>query len=337
MLRRPGAREQLIAAATGADRLILLGDVVELRHGPLREAFAAAQPVLEEIGSALGERVEVVLVPGNHDHRLLRPWLGRRAADRVPAALGLATEVDWREDEPLAQIAGWLGAGRLRVSYPGVWLRDDVYATHGHYGDRNTTVPILERLGAGVMARVISQDGARRRAEDYEAALGPMYAWIDAVAEQGGLGRRAGGSVQVRAWRGLQRSGRRLHARAIGLGFTAFVIALNRAGIGPLRPDVSGPALRRGGLRAFGEVLAGLEVPARHVLFGHTHRAGPLPGDERSEWIAPTGAQMLNTGSWLHEPVLIGDDPARSPYRPGFAAVLEDDGPPALVNLLDPA
>jgi hypothetical protein len=212
-----------------------------------------------------------------------------------------------------------------------------VYATHGHYGDRNTTVPILERLGAGVMARVISQDGARRQAEDYEAALGPMYAWIDAVAEQGGLGRGAGGSVQVRAWRGLQHSGGRLHARAIGLGFTAVVIALNRAGIGPLRPDVSGPALRRGGLRAFGEVLAGLEVPARHVLFGHTHRAGPLPGDERSEWIAPSGPQMLNTGSWVYTRGFLGDDPGRSPYRPGFAALVGDGGAPELVNLLDRA
>ena len=30
-------------------------------------------------------------------------------------------------------------AGAVRAAYPGVWLRDDVYATHGHYGDRHTT------------------------------------------------------------------------------------------------------------------------------------------------------------------------------------------------------
>jgi hypothetical protein len=337
VLRRAGAREQLMAAATGSDRLVLLGDVIELRHGPLRDALAAARPVLEEIGSALGDGAEVLLVPGNHDHRLLRGWFARRAAQPAPAELGLSSEVDWREDEPLALIEGWLGPGRMRVSYPGVWLRDDVYATHGHYGDRNITVPILERLGAGVMARVVSQDGARRRAEDYEAVLAPMYVWLDAVAEQGGLGPGGGGSVQVRAWRGLQTPGRRLHARAIGLGFSAFVFALNRAGIGPLRPDVSGRELRRAGLRAFGDVLAGLEVPARHVLFGHTHRAGPLPGDERTEWVAPSGVQLLNTGSWVYEPGFLGRDPGRSPYRPGFAAVLEDDTAPELVNLLDPA
>jgi hypothetical protein len=335
MLRRPGAREALITAAAKADRLVLLGDVIELRHGPQRDAFAAAQPVLEELGAALGDGAEVALVPGNHDHRLLGEWSGRRASDGPPPPLGLSSPVDWREDEPLARIAQWLAPARMRAAYPGIWIRDDVYATHGHYGDRNTTVPILERLGAGVMARVISQDGARTRSEDYEAALAPMYAWIDAVAEQGGLARRRGGSVQVRAWRGLHGSRRRVRARAVALGFRAFVFGLNRAGIGPLRPDISGPELRRAGLRAFGDVLAGLGVPARHVLFGHTHRAGPLPGDERSEWVAPTGAQLLNTGCWVYERGLLGEEPGRSPYRPGFAALVGDDGAPELVNLLD--
>jgi hypothetical protein len=115
------------------------------------------------------------------------------------------------------------------------------------------------------------------------------------------------------------------------------VYALNRAGIGPLNPDISGPELRRAGLLAVGRVLAGLEISASHVISGHTHRAGPLPGDAPSEWVADTGAQMLNTGSWVYEPAFLGETPARSPYRPGFAAVLDDDDPPALVNLLDPA
>jgi len=32
-------------------------------------------------------------------------------------------------------------------------------------------------------------------------------------------------------------------------GFPALITGLNRAGIGPLRADLSGPALRRAGLR----------------------------------------------------------------------------------------
>jgi hypothetical protein len=88
-------------------------------------------------------------------------------------------------------------------------------------------------------------------------------------------------------------------------------------------------------LRAFGEVVGRLEVDASHVIFGHTHRAGPLPHDERSEWRAPRGAAVLNTGSWIHEPTWIGADPKRNPYRPGFAAVVGEEGPPELINLLD--
>jgi hypothetical protein len=99
---------------------------------------------------------------------------------------------------------------------------------------------------------------------------------------------------------------------------------------------VSGPELRRGGLRAFGQVLTDLGVSGGHVMFGHTHRAGPLPGDDRSEWVA-AGTRLLNTGCWVYERGFLGDEPRRSPYRPGFAAVLEDTGAPELVNLLDPA
>jgi hypothetical protein len=72
------------------------------------------------------------------------------------------------------------------------------------------------------------------------------------------------------------------------------------------------------------------------VIFGHTHRAGPLPLDEQAEWSAPTGSRLLNTGSWVHEPYFLGPDPQRSPYRPGFAVVVSDDRVPELRNLLEP-
>jgi hypothetical protein len=99
--------------------------------------------------------------------------------------------------------------------------------------------------------------------------------------------------------------------------------------------------LRRGALAGFTETLDRLGVPAAHVIFGHTHRAGPLPGDDRSEWSGSGGrtggTRLVNTGSWVYEPRFIGADRLGSPYRPGFGAVVGDDGPPELVNLLDPA
>ncbi len=92
----------------------------------------------------------------------------------------------------------------------------------------------------------------------------------------------------------------------MALGLAAAVAGLNRAGVGPLRADVSGVALRRGALAGFSESVARLGVPASDVIFGHTHRAGPLPGDDRSEW-----GRLLNVGSWVYESRFIGDDPAR--------------------------
>ena len=74
---------------------------------------------------------------------------------------------------------------------------------------------------------------------------------------------------------------------------------------------------------------------APHVIFGHTHRAGPLAGDDESEWRTVAGGRLHNTGNWVHDPGFLGRDPSRSPYRPGFAIRVGATGPPELVNLLD--
>jgi hypothetical protein len=333
VLRCGRERAALRARLSEYDRLVLLGDTVELRHGPLRDALAAATPVLRELSAALGSGREVVVVPGNHDHGLLRGWCERRGSDAHPPSLGLESAVEWDRREPLGALVESLAPASVRVAYPGVWLRDDVYATHGHYGDRHNTVPILERLGAGLTIRVAGEPaGGPASAEDYEAALAPMYAWADAVAQSGGLRLGGGGSFQIAAWQRLNgRAGAlaSIRTRAMALGLAAAVAGLNRAGVGPLGADVSGVALRRGALTAFTEVLDRLDVRAPHVIFGHTHRAGPLPADDRSEW-----GRLLNTGSWVYEARFIGEDPLGSPYRPGFAVVVGEHGPPELVNLL---
>jgi hypothetical protein len=129
----------------------------------------------------------------------------------------------------------------------------------------------------------------------------------------------------------------RLRRRAVVAGFPLAIAALNRAGIGPLQANLTGSELRRAGLLAFGQVLERLRVDARYAIFGHTHRAGPLPRDAADEWTVAGGdTRLLNTGSWVHEPAFIGRDPSGSPYRPGFAVVVDDTGPPRLVNLLGP-
>jgi predicted phosphodiesterase len=344
VLRRPEALEALIAQLDGVDRLVVLGDLLELRHGPARDALQAAEPVLAAIGGALSRDREIVIVPGNHDHGLLRPWLERRSLGSAPEPLGLQSEIATVEGELLDQVAQRLGPAQVRATYPGIWIREGVYATHGHYGDRHNTVPIMERVGAGLMTRFVSEPpGGPARAEDYEATLGPMYAWIESVAQRDGS-RLANGSLQVRAWRALQAPGgggrprfalATLRRSSLKLAFPVVVATLNRAGVGPLETDVSGPELRRAGLRAFGEVVARLQVDASHVIFGHTHRAGPLPRDHDQEWKAPTGASMINSGSWVHDASFMGPDRGDNPYRPGFSVSIGDEGPPELRNLLD--
>jgi hypothetical protein len=331
----------LLERISECDRLILLGDMIELRHGPIRDALAAAAPVLDEIGAALGPYREVVLVPGNHDHYLAQAWLARRAQDSDPPALELESPVDWYPSEPLAAVASRLSPAIVRTAYPGVWLRDDVYAMHGHYADRHTTVPMFERLGAGVMARIVGDSGSGpARSEDYEATLSPIYAWIHAVAQgRDGAGGRSPQGASTRAWRVLAGSSQRRSLRRRGLiaAFPAIVAGLNRAGIGPLRADISGPELRRAGLAATATVLARLNIRTSHVVFGHTHRAGPLRGDDPAEWRTSAGVTLHNAGCWVYEPSHLGSSPPTSPYRPGFCVVVEEQGPPALVNVLDEA
>ena len=117
----PELRAPLLSAAAGCDRLVLLGDVLELRHGPERDALRAAQQPLTDLGAALAPGIEVVIVPGNHDHHLLSAWFERRDRTGPPPPLELETEVDLREGDPLSRVAAWLSPASVRIAYPGVW------------------------------------------------------------------------------------------------------------------------------------------------------------------------------------------------------------------------
>ncbi|MGH2823882.1 MAG: hypothetical protein ACRDLY_12855, partial [Thermoleophilaceae bacterium] len=64
VLRRGVALEALLGALDGVDRLVLLGDVVELLEGRPRQAMAVAEPVLRALGARLGAGREVIVVPG---------------------------------------------------------------------------------------------------------------------------------------------------------------------------------------------------------------------------------------------------------------------------------
>jgi hypothetical protein len=73
------------------------------------------------------------------------------------------------------------------------------------------------------------------------------------------------------------------------------------------------------------EVVTRLQLRAAHVIFGHTHRAGPLPRDDEAEWLTRTGSRLVNAGSWVYERRFLGDAPRESPYWPGTCVVLDGD------------
>ena len=340
LLRRPELREPLLEAARGADRLVILGDGVELRDRPKRDIAELAAPVYADLGAALGPDGELVMVAGNHDHGLVAGWIDGRLETEPSGFLGLEQYLEPAEAGPLAAVlAGHAAPARVRVAYPGLWLRDDVFALHGHYADLHATVPTFERLATGAMARwVVRLPEAGAAPDDYEAVLAPLYAWMSALTQRSEHATiSAGAGASSRAWVALAGDGRRrrpVRAAALGAGYTAAVAALNAAGLGPLDRNLSGPALRRGYLRGITEVIARLGIGARHVIWGHSHRAGPWPADDAAEWLAPGGTRIVNSGSWVYQRHFLSEAPGDSPYWPGAAIVLDDGEPPELVRLL---
>jgi hypothetical protein len=340
LLRRPAVREPLRAALDGVDRLVILGDGLELREGPQREVAELVAPVFADLGRALGPDGELVLVAGNHDHGLVAGWIDGRLLTEPSGFLGLERRIAPDEAGPLAaRLADRAAPARVAVAYPGLWLREDVYAIHGHYSDLHTTVPTFERLAAGAMTRwavALPETGATP--DDYEAVLSPLYAWMHALAQRSDHALvSAGAGASARAWVALAGRERRrtpLRTAALGAGYAAAVAGVNAIGLGPIERDLSGAALRRGGLRGMREALRRLGVDAPHVLFGHSHRSGPWPSDDLAEWTTHAGGRLVNTGSWVHQPHFATGPPGASPYWPGTAVMVEEAGPPRLLRLV---
>ena len=299
-----------------------------------------AGPFFAEAGEALGPGGELLVLAGNHDHGLVAGWIDARLQSEPSGFLGLSERVEPAAAGPLAErLAELARPATLRIAYPGVWLREDVFAIHGHYVDLHSTVPTFERLAAGAMARwVVRLPESGARPDDYEAALAPLYAFLHQLTQRSDHAAvSAGAGASARAWVAMAGQGRARHplrAAALGTAYVSAVAGINALGLGPVDRDLSGASLRRGGLRGIREVLRRLGIEAPHVLFGHTHRSGPWPRDDVDEWTADGGTRLWNTGSWVYQPHFLSDAPNASPYWPGTAIRLEDDGPPQLIRLL---
>jgi predicted phosphodiesterase len=329
VLRHDEVQDRLIEALAGIDEVVLLGDAIELREGPAREAIEAARPFLAALGAVVPR---IVVVPGNHDHQLAAPWLDARRLNGASAPLG--EEVVPADGLPgiLGVLAELMAPAEVVLAYPGYRVRDDVWATHGHYLDCHMTVPRVECLAVGVMKRVV-RDVPRgaRTAEDYERTLAPLYSLSYSLAQSARRPRDVPREMpSVVVWRNLHRGGPRswLLSRVAVPGAVSLA---NLAGLGPFRTDLSGEELRRAGLRAMDEVVRGLGVEADHVVFGHTHRPGPLPGDSPAEW-----GRLVNCGSWIHQSAFLDGAQLDSPYWPGTVVRVDETGPPRVERVLEP-
>jgi UDP-2,3-diacylglucosamine pyrophosphatase LpxH len=315
VLRRPAPLEALVGALDGVDRLVLLGDAVELLEGRPAQAMQIAEPVLRAIGQCLGGEREVVLVPGNHDAALIRPWL---LANGMSPAVDGAVPLD--ATPLLARLASSLEPARVRVQYPGSWLEEGVWATHGHYLDRHLMPEIAFGMARGLLGR-LPRDGALP--VDYERAGGPSFTLVEALLTRW-LPRPLAALVDdlVELLRAATMPGiplRRLSHR-----------------IAPVNAMLLGLQMRRASMPALARVAHRLAVDADWVIFGHVHRSGPLPGDDARAWRGPGGRpNIVNTGSWVYEPLLLHRAAPPHPYWPGGAILLETGRPPRAIGVLD--
>lgn len=330
LLRDEFFRDLLLAEIERADRLVLLGDVIELFEVPFGEAFENARPFLKALGVAMAGR-QIILVPGNHDHLLARPLLKRAASRSEPLGLEHRAEPSGETNERLAR---WLGAAELEFAYPGIWLREDVYATHGHYMDCHRHLPRLECIAAATVMRVRGPIPDRASPADYERVLTPVYRLAFRLAQTHMAHRLMRPSDQ--AWQAISSGGigeeRREGRSAVRGGVSVGVGVLNRMLRSELKTDLGPEALSETGIAAAAELASRLEIDAEHVITGHTHRPGPAAGE--SAWPLPDGGRLHNTGSWIITSSLRDLSDGDEPYLPGTVTWLEDSEPPRRTSLL---
>jgi UDP-2,3-diacylglucosamine pyrophosphatase LpxH len=290
VLERPAPLAVLLEALVEYDRLVLLGDIVELQDAHASHSVAVAEPILREIAERMGPQKQLLMVPGNHDHGLVGEWARGRGA-----ALEREDVVPVDASPLLAKVASWLEATRLEIRYPGVWLGEGIWATHGHY--LNHFLRPVSSVGLRLRPRVRPQTPAAFEQLSKRASKPPMREglpperWLDrhVPTQLAPLTTRVLGAQMVRhAIPAFAESTRALSVEAEWIIF--------------------GHVHRRG------------------------PRGGDDLDRWRDKL---SGARLLNTGSWRYEPVVTRGQRPSSAYWPGGAVSIGDDGVPRSIGLLD--
>ncbi len=315
VLTHPEPLERLLAGLDGVQRLVLLGDVVDLIEGRGDQTMRIARPVLEAVGRRLGPEGEVIVVPGNHDRELVSGWI-RATRPRLEPD----TPVPPDATPALAQVIAWLAPARTRVHYPGVWLSDGVWATHGHYLDRHLLPVSAYGIARGLLGRPPRRSAAPI---DYELAGGLSLTRVEAL-------------LMRRLPRPLAMLAEDLAELLRAATMPPVPKRLLHRRLAPLLAAVLGLQMRRASIPAVVRVARSLGVDADWLLFGHVHRLGPLASDYAPHWRGSGGRpRVANTGSWVYEPLLVHRAVPAHPYWPGGAVLLEDSRDPRPIALLE--
>jgi hypothetical protein len=321
VVERPAALAALLGAIDGCERLVLLGDLIELKDSDPWRSMDVARPILQAIGARAGADRQIVYLPGNHDRALIGRWIAAQGA-----ALRTETPVPPDAGRTLATVLEWLAPARVEVRYPGVWLSELIWAHHGHY----LNYYLEPHQGYGLLRRERTgrpRHGAAPAAEgsgpdprltpsDFEVMFAHHRLHVPARTSTPREPVPDPSIVMQRPWHA------RLHEHILS------------PRISPVVANMLGRQMRRHAIPAVVYAAHDLGVRSSYLLFGHVHRRGPIAGDWLQEWRLDE-TEVLNTGSWRFEPVLVQRSLPPHPYWPGGAILIDEQGTPRTLGLLD--
>jgi len=242
----------------------------------------------------MGSGREVILVPGNHDAPLIRAW-----ARAQGSGLGIADAVDPNVTRALARVASWLGPPQFAFITRGVADRADL----GHARPLPRPSPDPESPIGLPRGRLEHRPARPALAIEYERGRIRSHHSRDALLT-----------------RALQRPLTTLAEIAAELARAAMLPHVPRmlmhARLAPVTAAMIDAQMRHAALPALALVLARLGGRGGLGRVGHVHRLGPLISDRDHPWRPVQGGpQLLNSGSWLYDPLLV--DRASVPHPTG--------------------
>lgn len=270
-------------------RLVLCGDVFEMSTPESMDAVASAARMFFGQARARLHLGEVVWVPGNHDHSLLREHL-----PQVLVTDGAGVPA------PRSLIDRLFGPGcdvPVRVAYPHLQLfcprsGKNFIIHHGHLMDdlvlgRSTWDRISAHVSArltGTLFKPSAVDLDRLRLDEVEALARPT---LEKIWRHHDDAR----NLQTEAWDLLRRTTRYAPCHgAPDAQESCDEAALMPPGYAANAPRYLGAARRTPGYRGAGEERA------LTLLFGHTHSGGSAAGE-----LSGVPYRALNLGGWVPE------------------------------------